>query len=406
MELLHIGNAKKLFDAVASGTANSTVYALPVRGTLITWQTSFGSAPASITLQLQTSLDNLSWSTVDTSTSTTGEDRTINTAALFVRARINAISGGSGITVQVDCKDAGVVTSALVDGTFLTSTDETASLTSSRQLIAGTNVTFDDTVSGERTIDATLPATLAGTFLTVDDDTATLPDSRQLLAGSNITFNDATPGQRTIASTPSAGALQSVDFLFTEIATAANVSYAIVAVNVGTQTFSVAGDHTADFIFANAPFAVVGSTGNDAVYHLNTATFNIGTSQTDIVTQEAFIGAIADGVLRFGRYRATFDLPANAVVYDTPFWAVAGPWAADASRLTVSFTAVPQWLSQATPSDPVSPISLGFTGLPGPSIVTVSILTAINGASVTPAGITRLKVMYFTPITAIDVIQA
>lgn len=41
---------------------------------------------------------------------------------------------------------------ALYTKTYLTSTDETGTLPNSRELLAGTNVTFDDTVSGERTI--------------------------------------------------------------------------------------------------------------------------------------------------------------------------------------------------------------------------------------------------------------
>src|SRR5438445_89364 len=104
MILINEGISEKLFDAVASATGNSSAFSLPARATQTTWQTSFSSAPASITVQLQTSLDNLNWNTIDTSTSTTGEDRTIATSALFVRARINAVSGGSGITVSLICK--------------------------------------------------------------------------------------------------------------------------------------------------------------------------------------------------------------------------------------------------------------------------------------------------------------
>jgi hypothetical protein len=40
------------------------------------------------------------------------------------------------------------------ESTFLTVSDETSDLPNSRQLLAGTNVTFDDTVAGERTINS------------------------------------------------------------------------------------------------------------------------------------------------------------------------------------------------------------------------------------------------------------
>lgn len=43
---------------------------------------------------------------------------------------------------------------APVDATYLTVADESGTLTSSRQLLAGSNVTFDDSVAGERTVSA------------------------------------------------------------------------------------------------------------------------------------------------------------------------------------------------------------------------------------------------------------
>lgn len=42
----------------------------------------------------------------------------------------------------------------LADKTYLTATDETADLPNSRELLAGTNITFDDSTPGERTINA------------------------------------------------------------------------------------------------------------------------------------------------------------------------------------------------------------------------------------------------------------
>jgi len=101
MKLLQLSQAENLFDAAASGTGDSTAFALPARATQITWQTSFSSAPASITVQIKTSNDGLTYTTVDSSTVVGGESKTFVTSALFIKARINAISGGSGITVSV-----------------------------------------------------------------------------------------------------------------------------------------------------------------------------------------------------------------------------------------------------------------------------------------------------------------
>ncbi len=46
---------------------------------------------------------------------------------------------------------------------------------------------------------------LAVTFLTSTDQTTLLVNSRQLLAGTNITFDDLTPGERTINSSGGSG---------------------------------------------------------------------------------------------------------------------------------------------------------------------------------------------------------
>lgn len=104
MPTLFAAISKNLFDAAAASIANSISYGLPVRATIVTWQTSFGSAPASCTILLQGSNDNVTWNTIDTSTAVGGEIRTITTAVTFVRARINAISGGAEVTVSLIAK--------------------------------------------------------------------------------------------------------------------------------------------------------------------------------------------------------------------------------------------------------------------------------------------------------------
>lgn len=43
------------------------------------------------------------------------------------------------------------------------------------------------------------------TFVTIDNETATLPNSRQLMAGTNITFDDSISGRRTINSSGVSG---------------------------------------------------------------------------------------------------------------------------------------------------------------------------------------------------------
>lgn len=96
--------------------------------------------------------------------------------------------------------DLNNVTTTLVDADYITWSDESTLLPNSRELLPGDNVTFDDSVANERTIDVTVP-TLNQVFLTGADEVATLPNSRELLAGSGIAFDDSIANERTISST-------------------------------------------------------------------------------------------------------------------------------------------------------------------------------------------------------------
>lgn len=100
----------------------------------------------------------------------------------LVNARITTIANNSGP----------------VGADYLTWSNETPTLPNSRQLLAGDNVTFDDSVVGKRTINASATGDLDATYITELDETATLPNSRQILAGTNITLDDTVPNQLTI----------------------------------------------------------------------------------------------------------------------------------------------------------------------------------------------------------------
>jgi hypothetical protein len=86
----------------------------------------------------------------------------------------------------------------LSDRTFVTTTDELATLPNSSQIIAGDHVSFDTSVFGQLRIDILLDFIINAAFLTSDDESANFPNSRQLLAGTNITFDDTVPNERTI----------------------------------------------------------------------------------------------------------------------------------------------------------------------------------------------------------------
>ena len=96
-------------EAPAAGQA-SQQFALPSysgfpeNGRTIRWQTLYGTAPTSVSVLLQTAMNDVDaqYAAIDTSTLTAGEARTVTgVRGNFIRAKISAISGGSGVTVQI-----------------------------------------------------------------------------------------------------------------------------------------------------------------------------------------------------------------------------------------------------------------------------------------------------------------
>jgi len=97
------------------------------------------------------------------------------------------ITGGSG-------------SGGLANQPYLTHQNALADLPSSRQLLAGDNVNFDDSVFGERTIDVLLDFIINADLVTWTDETASFPDSRWLLAGPFITIDTSVAGQIIISA--------------------------------------------------------------------------------------------------------------------------------------------------------------------------------------------------------------
>jgi hypothetical protein len=122
MIILEQGQVLDSFDAFAIDNVAGTVYALPAQAVLVTWQTSFGSAPVAINIIIETSLDNVSWSTVATTTDTGGETGSFNTSAIFIRSSIVSHTGGDTVTVQLVSKTAllGIIDPQIVtDGSLV-----------------------------------------------------------------------------------------------------------------------------------------------------------------------------------------------------------------------------------------------------------------------------------------------
>jgi hypothetical protein len=76
----------------------------PENGRTVRWQTVYGTAPSAINVALQTAMvdTDAQYQTIDSSTVTAGEARTVTgVRANFIRTKVTSITGGSGVTVQI-----------------------------------------------------------------------------------------------------------------------------------------------------------------------------------------------------------------------------------------------------------------------------------------------------------------
>jgi len=77
---------------------------LPDSGTAVRWQTIFGTAPTAVSIILQAAINDVDaeYQTIDTTTTTAGEARTVaNAQARFLRVRFVSSTGGTGLTVKI-----------------------------------------------------------------------------------------------------------------------------------------------------------------------------------------------------------------------------------------------------------------------------------------------------------------
>jgi len=77
---------------------------LPDGGTSVRWQTVFGTAPTAVNIVLQAAMNDVDaeYQTIDTTTTTAGEGRTVaNVQAKFVRVKFVSSTGGSGLTAKI-----------------------------------------------------------------------------------------------------------------------------------------------------------------------------------------------------------------------------------------------------------------------------------------------------------------
>jgi len=75
----------------------------PDVGTNVRWQTIFGTAPTAVSLVLQGAMADVDaeYQTIDTTTNTAGEARTVaGVQAKFLRIKFNSSTGGTGLTAK------------------------------------------------------------------------------------------------------------------------------------------------------------------------------------------------------------------------------------------------------------------------------------------------------------------
>ncbi len=76
----------------------------PDTGTAVRWQTIFGTAPTAVNMVLQGAMADVDaeYQTMDTTTATTGEARTVTgVQAKFLRVRFVSSTGGTGLTAKI-----------------------------------------------------------------------------------------------------------------------------------------------------------------------------------------------------------------------------------------------------------------------------------------------------------------
>jgi hypothetical protein len=77
---------------------------LPDGGTSVRWQTIFGTAPTAVSIALQGAMADLDseYQTIDSTTNTAGEARTVTAVqAKFLRIKFTSSTGGSGLTAKL-----------------------------------------------------------------------------------------------------------------------------------------------------------------------------------------------------------------------------------------------------------------------------------------------------------------
>jgi len=92
--------AQRILRATATGAGTAEALASPM--SKFTMQTVVTDVPTAVSVTLQGSLDGSNWTTIATSTSTTGDQQSVvDKPQTYVRANLGTLTGGVSPTVTV-----------------------------------------------------------------------------------------------------------------------------------------------------------------------------------------------------------------------------------------------------------------------------------------------------------------
>jgi hypothetical protein len=105
VETIVPGVAATSINSNIANTTEGTAYAIPYMklGFNIAWQLVYSGSVSAVSVALQVSMDNSNWTTIDTSTNTSGEYRSLvgGMVAKFVRLYHTSRTGGTNVLGQI-----------------------------------------------------------------------------------------------------------------------------------------------------------------------------------------------------------------------------------------------------------------------------------------------------------------
>lgn len=226
------------------------------------------------------------------------------------RPVVSSSGGGGSGTVQSVQAGTNVTVDATDPANPIINADDQGTVDT---VVGGTRITVDSTdplnpiVKVAATTDTFLTNAAAAKLLTEDDQTATFPSSRRVLAGTNVSFDDAVANVRTLNVAGSLGSLQFVNEA--SVSGAAATTLTLSGLNLSTDE-----EYEIEIILDNGS----GSTASISMYYNSDTTAtnydrNISTDGgAGTNTNDGVIASLATGVTMTYRAYSRLDFDGRA----------------------------------------------------------------------------------------------